>query len=395
MGTATALVAAVGALAGPRPALAQQPATAPSAAAASQALRPRSRRPGAGRRRGRDRGRPRRRAPPSTASPRPTPSSATARVARPAGLLARPTDGAADRFGDGYPAGGAGRERREPPLLRLLGLRPRLRRRPGLADAGPRRRVPTTSSRSLAIAEHSYGIEVAPGPLGWAPPKPDTTGLRRRPAPRSDIYLKQIGNRGAVRLRVARPRPGPARAASTATWCSTTTTRRTSSRLREPAVPASVTFAHEFNHLLQQNYDSFQDLWMFESTAVWAEEKVFPQINDYVNYVPRFAQLPGRADDHDVSRRRTAQVAEDLRLGGLEPLARHGRRGLRAPTRSAAPGRSPTSTKPPTSRSPPTTGRSRRSAGAASAASSPRSPRRRRSGGRASATSRTTPCTRT
>ena len=32
---------------------------------------------------------------------------------------------------------------------------------------------------------------------------------------------------------------------------------------------------------------------MFESTAVWAEEKVFPQINDYLGYVRAFAQFPG------------------------------------------------------------------------------------------------------
>jgi hypothetical protein len=32
---------------------------------------------------------------------------------------------------------------------------------------------------------------------------------------------------------------------------------------------------------------------MFESTAVWAEQKVFPQIDDFVNYVRAFAQFPG------------------------------------------------------------------------------------------------------
>jgi hypothetical protein len=57
----------------------------------------------------------------------------------------------------------------------------------------------------------------------------------------------------------------------------------------DPLDPARVTFAHEFNHLLQQSYDSFQDVWMFESTAVWAEEQVYPQINDYLNYLPSFA----------------------------------------------------------------------------------------------------------
>ena len=61
----------------------------------------------------------------------------------------------------------------------------------------------------------------------------------------------------------------------------------------DPTIPASVTFAHEFNHLLQQNYDSFQDVWMFESTAVWAEEKVYPEIDDYLNYVRVFAAFPG------------------------------------------------------------------------------------------------------
>ena len=111
-------------------------------------------------------------------------------------------------------------------------------------------------------------------------------------------------------------------------------------------MPASVTFAHEFNHLLQQNYDSFQDLWMFESTAVWAEQKVFPQIDDYVNYVRAFAQLPRRAPHVDLSAR-PAQVAEDLRIGRLEPLARQRRgrlRGRRDPRRLGALRRQ---TKPP------------------------------------------------
>lgn len=46
-----------------------------------------------------------------------------------------------------------------------------------------------------------------------------------------------------------------------------------------------VTAAHEYNHVLQNVYDFAEDTWMFEATAVWAEEKVYPQINDYLNYV--------------------------------------------------------------------------------------------------------------
>src|SRR4051812_10351858 len=46
-----------------------------------------------------------------------------------------------------------------------------------------------------------------------------------------------------------------------------------------------VTAAHEYNHVLQNAYDFNEDPWMFESTAVYMEDKVYPAINDYLNYV--------------------------------------------------------------------------------------------------------------
>jgi hypothetical protein len=52
-----------------------------------------------------------------------------------------------------------------------------------------------------------------------------------------------------------------------------------------------VTAAHEYNHVLQFNYDAQQDNWMFESTAVWMEDRVYDEINDYRNYLPRWARL--------------------------------------------------------------------------------------------------------
>jgi Family of unknown function (DUF6055) len=59
-----------------------------------------------------------------------------------------------------------------------------------------------------------------------------------------------------------------------------------------PTESMQVTVAHEYNHILQFNYDTFQDLWLFEATATWAEEQVYPDINDYVNYVPAFSRRP-------------------------------------------------------------------------------------------------------
>jgi hypothetical protein len=47
-----------------------------------------------------------------------------------------------------------------------------------------------------------------------------------------------------------------------------------------------VTAAHEYNHVLQMSYDANEDLWLFESTAVYMEDKVYPSVNDYLQYLP-------------------------------------------------------------------------------------------------------------
>ena len=59
-----------------------------------------------------------------------------------------------------------------------------------------------------------------------------------------------------------------------------------------PVKSMQVTVAHEYNHILQFNYDVAEDLWLFEDTATWAEEQVYPLINDYLNYLPALAGKP-------------------------------------------------------------------------------------------------------
>ena len=222
----------------------------------------------------------------------------------------------------------------------------------GIADGDG---VPDYVEALLAIAEHSYAVEVAPGPLGWAPPKPDTEGCGADPSARSDIYLKQIGTDGPVRLRVAGPGPGAGRAASTATSCSTTTTRPRSS-------PASPT---RRSRRASRSRTSSTTCCSRTTTASRTSgcssrprsgprRRSIPQINDYLNYVRAFAQFPGRAAHRDLSARQ-AQVAEDLRLGGLEPLARRGRRRLRRRRDPPRLGGLRPDQAAPTSRSPPTT----------------------------------------
>jgi len=59
-----------------------------------------------------------------------------------------------------------------------------------------------------------------------------------------------------------------------------------------PIQSMRVTVAHEYNHILQFGYDTFEDLWLFESTATWMEDKVYPEIDDYLNYLPEMARRP-------------------------------------------------------------------------------------------------------
>jgi hypothetical protein len=52
-----------------------------------------------------------------------------------------------------------------------------------------------------------------------------------------------------------------------------------------------VTFAHEYNHILQFGYDAYQDAWFAEASATWMEDQVYNGIDDYLRYVRRWAKL--------------------------------------------------------------------------------------------------------
>ncbi len=59
----------------------------------------------------------------------------------------------------------------------------------------------------------------------------------------------------------------------------------------------SVTAAHEFFHMIQLAYHSIETttidpVFLFECSAVWMEDVVFDDINDYYNYLPSFFRNP-------------------------------------------------------------------------------------------------------
>lgn len=47
---------------------------------------------------------------------------------------------------------------------------------------------------------------------------------------------------------------------------------------------AKVTSSHEFQHAIQMSYDYMEPTWFMENCAVWMEDRVYDDINDYVGY---------------------------------------------------------------------------------------------------------------
>jgi uncharacterized protein DUF6055 len=150
--------------------------------------------------------------------------------------------------------------------------------------------VPEFVERVLKVAEHVHQVEN--GKLGWREPRSD--GRQGGRNGKTDVYLSQIG--GEL-FGYAAPDRGQA-----------TKRHRIPRRLHgylvldndysafefpgtKPLNDLEVTFAHEYNHILQFGYDAYQDPWFAESTATWMEDQVYNGIDDYLRYVRRWVKL--------------------------------------------------------------------------------------------------------
>jgi hypothetical protein len=133
-------------------------------------------------------------------------------------------------------------------------------------------------------AEYSYGVEN--GTLGWQAPNSDGT---RGGDSRTDVYLVEL--RGEL-FGYSTPDPGQGNNRSQFAYLVVDNDYSTSEFPgTSPLSDLQVTFAHEYNHVLQFGYDIAQDIWLYEASAVWMEDQVFPAINDYLRYVNRWVKL--------------------------------------------------------------------------------------------------------
>jgi hypothetical protein len=206
---------------------------------------------------------------------------------RAARLLARPSDGASDPQQNGWTAP----EAPGSPLcsahycVHWVAAGPDA---PDLTDANANG-IPDWVETVDGVAENVYSVEN--GQLGWRPPKPDGT---RGGNALTDIYLSDIGGSGIYGYTA--PDPNQRITDNDHSQWAYLVVDNDFSLAQFPGyasalTPLEVTVAHEYNHVLQFNYDSLEDTWMLESTAVWAEGKVYEPVHDYLQYLPGWAQL--------------------------------------------------------------------------------------------------------
>ena len=150
--------------------------------------------------------------------------------------------------------------------------------------------IPDFIEQVQEVAEHVYEVENVK--LGWRDPRSD--GRVGGANGKTDVYLAQVG--GSL-FGYAAPDRGQAAA-----------DHRLPRHLHgylvidndynpfefpgtKPLEDLQVTFAHEYNHILQFGYNAYQDAWFAESTATWMEDEVYNGINDYLRYVRRWTKL--------------------------------------------------------------------------------------------------------
>jgi Big-like domain-containing protein len=136
------------------------------------------------------------------------------------------------------------------------------------------------------VFEHVYQVENVQ--LGWRPPNGD--GTRGGGLDKVDVYVKDVGGEGIFGY--STPDPGQHGHSQAAYLVMDNDYSHAQfPRYTSYLAPMQVTAAHEYNHVIQFGYDVLEDTWFLESTAVWMEDRVYDDVNDYLSYVGPWTQI--------------------------------------------------------------------------------------------------------
>jgi hypothetical protein len=164
---------------------------------------------------------------------------------------------------------------------------------PNLANTGGAAAPDYVEDKVAVFADESQMVEN--GTLGWPESKSD--GTRGGGSGLTDIYLADICEPGACIFGYAGPDDNSGQCNTPPFRCFAYLVLDDDYAPEEfeypnPDIPLSVTMAHEYNHVLQFGIDAAQEAWMFEATAVWSEEHVFPDADDWLFYLDTWKRQP-------------------------------------------------------------------------------------------------------
>lgn len=194
-------------------------------------------------------------------------------------VLARPTDGAADPLRNGYTTS------EEAPYCTsnfCVHYVSTTADAPSPTDANADG-VPDYVKDMADQFEYVHSIENGADQMGWQPPKPDEG---RGGSGQTDVYIEQLGDQRIYGY--AAPEENASSSYSYVVMDNDYSASDFGSST-QPGDALKTTAAHEYNHVLQFTYDSYQDDWMLESSATWAEEQVYPAVSGYLGYLPTWA----------------------------------------------------------------------------------------------------------
>ena len=188
----------------------------------------------------------------------------------------RPTGGNGDSHGDGYSV----------PSEHVCGAHICVHWVSSTADAPPasdldHNQVPDQVDRTLAAFEAAWTAEVVR--MGFRAPKSDITSPDHGPDGRLDVYLSDVGARnldGYVATDDPHASDGSYLYRDYSAYVVVDNDFSTS-QLGSSGGPGGlrVTAAHELFHAVQYAYDSGEDGWLVEGTAVWMEDQVADDVN--------------------------------------------------------------------------------------------------------------------
>ncbi len=152
---------------------------------------------------------------------------------------------------------------------------------PALTDTSPANGIPDEVDRALATAESVHGTYVDSGYR-----RPDPDGSLGGGSGTVDIYLAQLGTEGLYGYCTT---DQPIKDDGTYNyWAYCVIDDDYSSAefpTNTPAENQQVTLAHEYFHAVQYAYDAFEDGWIIEATATWAEEQLYDGVDDNRQYL--------------------------------------------------------------------------------------------------------------